>query len=114
MGVTIKQAIARSSELTGKSSSPELDTLVLLEFVLQQTRAYLYTWPDRELAEQQERAFEDLLHRRILGEPVAYLTGQKEFWSLSLKVTADTLIPRPETELLVETGLELIPADHPD
>jgi release factor glutamine methyltransferase len=66
----------------------------------------LIAWPERELSRQQAQDFSNLLRQRIAGEPVAYLTGEKEFWSLSLKVTSDVLIPRPETETLVEFVLE--------
>jgi len=75
--------------------------------VLDVDRSYLKTWPDRELSSAVEEQFEQLLERRIEGEPVAYLIGTQGFWTLDLKVSPDTLIPRPETELLVETALDL-------
>ena len=75
---------------------------------LQKNRTWLYTWSEYELSEQQELQLTALINRRMQGEPVAYLTGQREFWSLTLQVSPDTLIPRPDTELLVEVTLELL------
>lgn len=92
------------------SDSPQLDGEILLAMVLGKTRTYLHTWPELELDSRQLDSFEGLLQRRLAGEPVAYITGQREFWSLDLKVTPDTLIPRPETEILVEQALERIPS----
>ena len=88
-----------------------LDAEILLGFVLRCTRSHLHTWPDRLLDETQAQLYRALIERRAVGEPVAYLTGQREFWSMVLEVTPDTLIPRPETELLVELALQRIPAD---
>jgi len=89
------------------SDSARVDAEVLLCFVSQKNRTWLYTWPERELTEPQSLQLQPLVKRRLLGEPVAYLTGQREFWSLTLQVSSDTLIPRPDTELLVEVALEL-------
>jgi len=86
---------------------------VLLANTLEKTRTYLHTWPEHDLTEAQLTTFNQLVKRRCNGEPSAYITGEQEFWSLSLKVTPATLIPRPETELLVELALEHIPADKP-
>ncbi len=91
----------------------QLDAEVLLAFALGKSRAHLHTWPERELDAATWHRFQDLVERRCSGEPVAYITGHREFWSLSLKVTRDTLIPRPETELLVELALTALPADRP-
>ena len=96
-----------TQQLAPVSDTAQLDAEVLLGFVLQQTRTWLYTWLDRELNKSQLQQLEALLARRLRGEPVAYLTGQREFWSLLLDVSPNTLIPRPETELLVELSLEL-------
>jgi len=82
---------------------------VLLCHVLQQPRSYLFSWPDRALDETVIKDFEALLEARLRGTPVAHLTGSREFWSLPLRVNADTLIPRPDTELLVETLLQAYP-----
>lgn len=75
------------------------------------TRAQLITHADRLLTPEQETRLRALIERRVRGEPVAYLTGRREFWSLELAVTPAVLIPRPETELLVEQALARIPAD---
>lgn len=105
---TIAGLLQSATMLESVSDSPRLDVELLLGHVLGQTRAYLYTWPERKLNDDQVHAFNELLERRLGGEPIAYLTGLQDFWSLSLEVNASTLIPRPETELLVETALELI------
>ena len=97
-----------TQQFTVVSDSARLDAEVLLCFVLQQNKTWLYTWPERELNAAQQQQLQTLAGRRLNGEPVAYLTGRREFWSLSLEVTPDTLIPRPDTELLVETTLALL------
>lgn len=109
---TVAELLNRVSDLAGVSETPRLDLEVLLCHVMQQARSYLYTWPERVVEAHLVRKFEQLLQRRRLGEPVAYLVGTKGFWSLLLQVNASTLIPRPETELLVETALALI--DRPE
>jgi release factor glutamine methyltransferase len=88
-----------------------IDAEYLLAHVLQRPRAWLYAHADDELAPVHRDAFRNLQVRRKAGEPVAYLTGLRGFWSLELRVTSDTLIPRPETELLVETALARL---HPE
>jgi release factor glutamine methyltransferase len=94
-----------------ESDSARLDVELLLAHVLQQSRTYLYTWPEKTLSEQQAQHFVRLLERRLQGEPVAHILGRREFWSLPLWVDKSTLIPRPDTELLVETALDLFAAD---
>lgn len=86
--------------------SARLDAEVLLAHCLDKDRAWLYTWPEKILNATEYSLFKTLLTRRIKGEPVAYLTGVREFWSLNFKVTRDTLIPRPDTELLVTLAIE--------
>src|SRR5688500_14326284 len=81
------------------------DAEILLAHVLGKTRTYIYTHPEAELTKDQFMLFQRLVARRSLGMPVAYITGTREFWSLPLKVNEETLIPRPETELLVEITL---------
>ncbi len=85
-----------------------IDVELLLTKVLQVNRAALKAYPERELSAHQRHEFENLLQRRVQGEPVAYLVGHKEFWSLDFAVTPDVLIPRADTELLVEIALEQI------
>jgi release factor glutamine methyltransferase len=89
------------------------DARVLLRFVLGASDAQLVTHPERALTDVERERFLALAARRRGGEPVAYLTGEREFYSLPFKVTPAVLIPRPETELLVETALERIAADAP-
>ena len=104
--VTISELLQRSAELTA-SDSAVLDTELLLSHVLDVSRTYLKTWPDRQPDTDQVTTFAALFQRRLRGEPIAYILGHQGFWSLDLKVSEHTLIPRPETELLVETALEL-------
>ncbi|MGH1485342.1 MAG: peptide chain release factor N(5)-glutamine methyltransferase [Cellvibrionaceae bacterium] len=108
--LTISQCLVESTnQLKQQSDTARLDCEVLLSHVLDRTRTYLYTWPEKELTDQQQNLFLTLFERRLLGEPIAHLTGEKEFWSLSLLVNNTTLIPRPETELLVELALSILP-----
>ena len=88
------------------SDSAKLDVEILLCFVLDKERSYLLTWPEKLLSDEQLHYFLQLLTRRIQGEPIAYITGIKEFWSLPLVVSKSTLIPRPDTETLIELVLE--------
>lgn len=103
---TLQQTTERLQAVSG---SARLDAELLLCHVLGRPRGYLYTWPEAELGEVDRQAFEGLVERRLGGEPIAHIIGRREFWSLELDVSADTLIPRPETELLVEAALERIP-----
>ncbi|WDD97719.1 peptide chain release factor N(5)-glutamine methyltransferase [Thalassomonas actiniarum] len=91
--------------LLESSDSARLDAQVLLCHVLGKELSYLHTWPEKIIADEVFVHFIRLLERRQNGEPVAYITGIKEFWSLPLKVSPATLIPRPDTEVLVEQVL---------
>jgi release factor glutamine methyltransferase len=91
---------------------PTLEAEVLLAYLLGLTRSRLLSLAERKLSEDQLMQFNRLLERRLRGEPAAYLTGHREFWSLDLQVTPDVLIPRPETERLVELALERIPENE--
>jgi release factor glutamine methyltransferase len=102
-----------TSVLAGTSPSPRLDAEVLAMHITGLTRTGLITRAGEALSCDQEARLHDLIGRRGKGEPVAYLTGMREFWSLELTVTPDVLIPRPETELLVEQALARIPPDAP-
>ncbi len=106
----LADAVHRLAEV---SDSPGLDAETLLAWVLDAPRSHLFTHPEAELNDDTTRDFSAALARRQQGEPVAYITGSKEFWSLLLKVNRDTLVPRPETETLVEQALLLIPRDRP-
>lgn len=86
----------------------KIDAELLLTCVLNIGRATLKAFPERELTTEQKNQFKELMQRRLDGEPIAYLLGHKEFWSLDFLVTPDVLIPRPDTELLVEMALEQI------
>ena len=98
-------------ELVTSSETPRLDAELLLAHVLGRPRSYLYTWPEAQPNTAEMTLFQSLLARRVRGEPIAYLTGRREFWSLDLEVSPATLIPRPETELLVELALEKLPLE---
>ena len=102
---TIANALHYGQTILVGSESPNIDTQVLLCYVLNCQTTYLHTWPDKKLTQKQHAQFTDLITERKQGQPVAYLIGQRGFWSLDLKVTADTLIPRPDTELLVSLAL---------
>ena len=91
------------------SESPRADAEILLAHCLGKSRTWLFTWADKTLESAVVTAFQGLVTERLRGVPIAHLIGYREFWTLNLKVTPDTLIPRPETELLVETALALLP-----
>jgi release factor glutamine methyltransferase len=110
---TIKSVLAQAGRRLAAYESASLDAEVLLAHVLGRDRAHLHAWPDKQLEPVQCEQFERLIRRRAAGEPVAHLTGEREFWSLPLEVTADTLIPRPDTERLVELALERLPPGAP-
>jgi release factor glutamine methyltransferase len=93
------------------STTPRLDAEVLVMHVCCISRGELITRSRATLTSEQQRQLHELADRRALGEPIAYLTGTREFWSMNLKVSPATLIPRPETELLVEKALARIPPD---
>jgi release factor glutamine methyltransferase len=104
---------AARSKLAPLHESPRLDAELILAHVLGRPRSHLYAWPQRRIDAELRRRFESLIERRAAGEPVAYLLGRREFWSLELEVGAATLVPRPETELLVELALSRLPASDP-
>ena len=108
--VNIESNLRQASDALHKvSESPRLDAEVLLSQALAQDRTHLRAWPDKKLTVEQQRNFETLLQRRLSGIPIAYLTGHREFWSREFEVSPDVLIPRPDTELLIECALKLIP-----
>ncbi len=93
--------------LTPTSDSAKLDAQLLLAWVLNSDITHLLTWPERQLTAEQFTLYQQLLIRRVNGEPIAYILGEKEFWSLPFSVSTATLIPRPDTEILVEQVLSL-------
>ena len=106
----IDAAVERAvEELRPVSDSPRIDAELLLARALDVARSYLFAHPEDELDEAAIARFFEAVGRRSEGLPLAYITGEKEFWSLPLLVTPDTLVPRPETELLVELALGLVP-----
>ncbi len=106
---TVAQSLASAQQQLSDSDAPRLEAELLLCHLLGKNRAWLRAWPERALTADEQAAFETLVARRASGEPVAYLTGSRAFWSLELKVTPATLIPRPDTETLVEWALERLP-----
>ncbi len=104
--MTIQQLLAAAREQYPVTMSAlASDVPLLLAYTLQQPRSYLHAWPEQTVTEDVQQQFRHLFMRHLQGEPLAYLTGSRAFWSLDLAVTTDTLIPRPETELLVELVL---------
>ena len=101
-----------ASSATG-TALDRIDAECLLSHLLGRTRAWLYAFSDHQLTERQVGDFMALASRRAAGEPVAYITGRRGFWTFDLHVSPDTLIPRPETELLVDLALGRIPAQRP-
>lgn len=93
------------AQLSAVSDSAKLDTQILLAHVLNKDHTFLLTWPDTQLTTVQYQTYQTYLERRLCGEPIAYIIGMKEFWSLPLQVSPATLIPRPDTEILVESVL---------
>ncbi|MBT3135067.1 peptide chain release factor N(5)-glutamine methyltransferase [Alteromonas sp. ALT199] len=82
--------------------SPSVDAKVMLANILDKSQTYLFTWPDKMLNATEKAEFENAVAKRKRGEPVAYIIGKRDFWTLSLFTSPDTLIPRPDTEVLVE------------
>jgi release factor glutamine methyltransferase len=105
----IQQARAHIMATLAGGESPRADADVLLCHLLDCRRSYLMTWPERELDVAQQARLQGWLSRRLNGEPIAHLIGEREFWSLPLKVSPATLIPRPDTEVLVEQALARLP-----
>jgi len=90
------------TKILPESTTSRLDVELLLSEVLHKPRSFLYTAPEYVLTQDEEKVFQELYQRRLLGEPIAYILGRKEFWKLEFTVNNSVLIPRPETELLVE------------
>lgn len=122
LSLTIDHLLKRGKTQLSSSDSAKLDCEILLLKVLNDalskqpnnttpkhyTKTWLLTWPEKIITREQVQQFDHYLSLRSQGIPIAYITGTKDFWSFTLDVTADTLIPRPETELLVECALEKI------
>lgn len=110
---TIKNILEQAGKKLSRSTTPRLDTEVLLCHVLNQHRTYLFSHAEKMLSDKEYQHWQILLAKRQQQVPVAYLTGQKEFWGLMFDVNAHTLIPRPETELLVELVLQHVNREKP-
>lgn len=107
--MVIAEALTKARTILDEvNNEAAVDARVLLQHTLKCDRTYLYTYPDKPLTTMQNEQFFSYVKQRKQGEPIAYITGYKEFWGLRLAVSPATLIPRPETELLVETALELV------
>ncbi|MFA6409772.1 MAG: peptide chain release factor N(5)-glutamine methyltransferase [Gammaproteobacteria bacterium] len=111
--MSISQVLSDATKLLSSiSQTSRLDAELLLARVLDVSRSYFYAHPERVLTSSEQNAFENLLQERSGGKPMAYILGEQEFFSLSLKITEDVLIPRPETEVLVEAVLKSLPEDQ--
>jgi release factor glutamine methyltransferase len=95
------------AQLKASSDTAKLDVELLLAHAINKDRTYLYTWNDKVVGESEVAVFNDLLVRRLTGEPIAYILGRQEFWNLDLHTDEHTLIPRADTETLIEWALEL-------
>ncbi|MCV2886664.1 peptide chain release factor N(5)-glutamine methyltransferase [Aestuariibacter sp. AA17] len=104
---SIESCLHWAKQTLAGGESPALDARVLLCHCLDVSATYLMTWPDKPITQKQWDQYQALIQKRKLGHPVAHLIGHRDFWTLNLEVTPDTLIPRPETELLVEQALAL-------
>ena len=114
MAATVRQMLKLATEQLSHSSTPGLDAELWLAHAMKLSRSGVLARLSDPLQENVQPEFMELLDRRAQGEPVAYLLGSKGFWTLDLQVSPDVLIPRPETELLVETCLSLLPASLGD
>lgn len=109
--MTIETLLTQAyGRLSGLSETSQLDAQLLLAHTLDVSPTYFFTWPEKAVSEASRQAFEGLLKRREKGEPIAYILGEQDFWSLSLETSPSTLIPRADTERLVEVALELLPS----
>jgi release factor glutamine methyltransferase len=109
---TVSSVLAEAiNSLDPRLSTSRLEAEILLAHTLGTPRHQLYAWPERNIGAESRDAVGALVARRRDGEPIAYITASREFWSIDLEVNRDVLIPRPETERLVEVALDLIPED---
>ena len=106
------QLTQASQRLTCVSDTATLDAEVLLSYSLHKNRSFIRTWPEKQLSQEEIKHFQSLVEMRSTGVPVAYLTGTREFWSRNFNVSPDVLIPRADSELLVELALNALPIDQ--
>jgi release factor glutamine methyltransferase len=109
----LSEARLRLAANDDPAAAPALEAELLLGRVIDASRAHLFAHPEAVVSDEDVRAYRELVARRARGEPLAYITGEQEFWSLTLAVNESVLIPRPETEHLVELALERLPAAGP-
>ena len=109
--VTVTELLLKAEQTIKDSESARLDAEILLCNVMQFNQSKIYSHPEEVIPDDKLALFQSLIAQRQQGYPIAHLTKKKEFWSLELTINKDTLIPRPETELLVEKALEMIPED---
>src|SRR5262245_21148600 len=109
MRTSIFSILQQAQQQLKSVSKTSLDAEILLAHILAKPRSYLFAHPEQKLTSQQQQHYFKLISQRQQGIPIAYIIGKKEFWSLELFVNKHVLIPRPETELLVETTLQLLP-----
>lgn len=109
MAISIKEAINMSTQMLtmAKCDTPKLDAEVLLAFFLNVDRSFLFAHYADDLDEKRSDSFFEIIDKRVAGVPVPYITGRKEFMGISFKVNENVLIPRPDTEILVEETIEL-------
>lgn len=100
--LSIQASLIKASSTLAAFEASSLEADILLAYILQKPRAYLFAHPEEMVDAVSQKHFQDLIERRLQGEPMAYLIGKKECWSREWRVTKDTLIPRPETECLIE------------
>ncbi len=106
---TVTELLLQAEQSINSSASARLDVEILFCDVMQWNRTRIYSHPEQPIPDDKSALFKSLVEQRQQGHPIAHLTGKKEFWSLELNINKDTLIPRPETELLVEVALQMIP-----
>ena len=111
-GITVKELLCSARSTLSQLDTARLDTEVLLASVMNSDRETLFAYPETKLNDELINRFLSLISKRVSQVPIAYLTGYKEFWSMNLMVNCHTLIPRPETEILVQTALDLIPDNN--
>lgn len=111
--MTLKEVLTEALKKleAGDTPSPRLSAELLLMFTLSCDRAYLFTYPERELTADEQARYDEAIARRCTGEPAQYITGHQEFYGRDFLVTPAVLIPRPETEHLIEAVLEFVPRD---
>lgn len=110
--MNVKEALNFGKDILNQiSDTKEIDAELILSHVLKQPRAFLFAHYDYELTKEEEKHFKELVQKRAENQPIAYILNEKYFWSFKLYVNEHTLIPRPETEMLVETALDLCKAE---